>query len=116
MKYFCGSCKEVCKDDKAIQCEGACQLWFHANCQSIDDHGYDLLSTSDDKWECAECRKSALPPFKSVDAIDLFHFDFQKNLPTPKLTAGQQFYMRLLWTYLWYLFSIYQDNDGLYVA
>ena len=50
--------------------------WFHAACQAIDDH---LLSTSDDKWECTECRKSALPPFNSVDAIDIFHFDFQKT-------------------------------------
>ena len=106
MTYFCGSCKEeVYEDNKAIQCEGACQLWFHATCQAIDDREYDLLSTSDDKWECTECRKSALPPFNSVDAIDVFHFDFQKNLPTPKLTVGQQFYMRLLWTYLFGIYS-----------
>ena len=75
-KYFCGSCKEeVCEDNKAIQCEGACQLWFHADCQAIDDREYDRLSTSDDKWECIECRKSDLPTFNSVDATDVL-FDF----------------------------------------
>ena len=117
-KYYCGKCKEeVCDDDKAIQCEGSCQLWYHANCEAIDDREYSRLSTSDDKWECSMCRKSGLPTFNSLDAVDVFHFDFQRNLPTPKLTVGQQFYMRLLWTYLFaILFSIYQDNDGLYVA
>lgn len=117
-KYTCRNCKEeVCEDDKAIQCEGvcvrACQLWFHASCQAIDDHEYDLLSTSDDKWECAECKKTSLPTFNSVNAIDIFHFDFHKNLPTPKLTVGQQFYMRLLWTYL---FGIYSASTKIMTA
>ena len=84
---------------------------------------YECLSSSENNWECSTC-KTDLPAFNSVDAIDVFHFDFQKNLPTPKLTVGQ-FYCRLLWTYLfgiysastiWYLFSIYQDDDGVYVA
>ena len=47
-----------------------------------------------------------IPPFNTVNAIDVFHFDYQKNLPTPKLTAGKQFYLRLLWTY----------NFGVYCA
>lgn len=68
--------------------------------RGIDDDEYDYLSASEGKWECSGCRKVDLPPLNSVDAVDVFHFDFQKNLPTPKLTVGQQFYARLLWTYL----------------
>ena len=42
---FCRSCtEEDCKDNKAICC-------IHADCQMIDDHGYDL-STSNHNWEC----------------------------------------------------------------
>ena len=46
----------------------------------------------------------------SLDVVDVFHFDFQQNLPTPKLSVGKKFYLRLPWTYLiWNLFCIYQD-------
>ena len=58
-KYFCGNCKEeVREDDNTILCKGACQLWFHANYQAIDDCEYELLLTSNDKLECAKCGKS----------------------------------------------------------
>ena len=40
-----------------------------------------------------------------VDAVDVFNFDFMQNQATPKLTVGQQFYLRLLWTYLFGIFS-----------
>ena len=48
-----------------------------------------------------------------MDAVDVFHFDFQQNLPTPKLTVGQQFYCGLLWTYL---FGIYYASTQLTTA
>ena len=55
------------------------------------------LAASTEEWFCPNCcGDSALPPFNSVCAVDVFHFDFQKNLPTcPKFTVGKQFYMRL---------------------
>ena len=61
----------------------------------------------------APCVESGLPTFNSIDAVDVFHFDFQRNLPMPKLTVGQQFYMRLLWTYL---FGIYSASTKIMMA
>ena len=113
-EYLCGECANEVKDeDKAVYCEGACQAWFHAQCVNVNDELYAHLSDSEEKWECPLCQKSDLPPFNSVDAVDCFHFDFQQNLPTPKLTVGQQFYCRLLWTYL---FGIYSASTQLTAA
>ena len=114
MEYPCGTCsKEVKDSDKAIFCEGTCQSWFHIPCVNIDDAEYDLLTEAETKWECPACSNSDLPAFNSVDAVDVFHFDFEQNLPTPKLPVGQQFYLRLLWTYL---FGIYAASSQLTVA
>lgn len=114
MEYPCGECeKEVSDDDKAVQCKGLCQYWFHCLCVGMDDDEYQCLSSSDAKWECSRCRRSDLPAHNSVDSIDCFHFDFQKNLPTPKLSVGQQFYARLLWTYL---FGIYSASTKMMLA
>ena len=67
-----------------------------------------LLSQSEAIWECSTC-KGSLKDFSSVDAVDVYHFDFMKNLPTPKLTVGEQFYKRLLWTYLFGICSASTD-------
>lgn len=117
-RYPCGACKrEVKDDDKAVQCEGHCSAWFHCSCGlglDLTDAQYETLTESEDKWICANCRGSCTrPEFNSVDAIDVFHFDFQQNMPTPKLTVGKQFYMRLLWTYL---FGIYCASTNITCA
>ena len=62
------------------------------------------MCESEKCWECPGY-KNDLPQFNSIDAVDVFHFDFQQNLPTPKLSVSKQFHLRLLWTYL---FGIYQ--------
>ncbi len=80
-------------------------LWHHTQCAKITDADYDMLAESDSTWECSACNDGSLPALNSVDAVDVFHFDFQQNLPTPKLTVGQQFYLRLLWTYLFGVYS-----------
>ena len=111
--FPCGVCnKEVGAHDSAIQCEGECQYWYHSSCVGICESEYTELSTSDAKWECSNCN-TGLPALNSVDAVDVFHFDFQQNLPTPKLTVGQQFYLRLLWTYL---FGIYSASTNIMMA
>lgn len=79
----------------------------------MNDEQYTFLSESDERWECPECQNSGLPSFNSVEAVDCFHFDFQQNLPCPKLTVGQQFYCRLLWTYL---FGIHSGSTRLTAA
>ena len=81
MEYPCGECqKEVGEDDRAIQCKGKCQSWYHCACIGIGEDEYDHLSSSDDSWSCS-LRKNYLPSFNSVDAVDVVHFDFQKNMP-----------------------------------
>lgn len=104
--YPCRVCgEEVHDDDRALQCESECMLWFHAECANVGNEEYDSLSRSNSIWECPTCKSSGLPALNSVDAVDVFHFDFEKNLPTPKLTVGKQFYLRLLWTYLFGIYS-----------
>ena len=70
----------------------------------MDDSEYQQLCDSDASWKCTACSRG-LQPFNTVETVDVFHFDFQKNMPTPKLTVGEQFYQRLLWTYLFGVFS-----------
>ena len=41
----------------------------------------------------AQCWKSALPPFNSVDAIDMFYFEESTNT---EIDGCQQFYIQLL--------------------
>lgn len=114
IEYPCGKCgNEVRDDDRAIFCEGECRSWYHARCVDISNDEYDSLTESEGKWECSECKSCDLPVFNSVDAVDMFHLDFQQNLPTPKLTVGEQFYLRLLWTYL---FGIYCASTQLTAA
>ena len=113
--YLCGKCgSEVGDEQDGVQCESECQSWFHATCANIDHDEYERLSTSDVFWECQTCRGS-LPALNSVDAVDVFHFDFQQNLPTPKLPVGEQFYLRLLWTYLFGIFCASTRQTAAYM-
>ena len=104
-EYPCTVCAKNVRDtDSAIQCDG-CQFWCHLQCANLTIQQYEDLSESDVVWECPACIKPHLPQLNSVDAVDVFHFDFQQNFPTPKLSVGKQFYMRLLWTYLFGIYS-----------
>ena len=102
VQYLCGGCKLEAKDgDQSVQCEGP---WFHCSCGlglKLTSTQYKRLGT-EGTWMCANCcGDRSLPTFNSINAVDEFHFDFQQNMPTPKLTVSKQFYnyfMRLLWT------------------
>ena len=64
---------------------------------NTDDEYHKLyIAESEALWECSRCGNHDLPALNSVDAVDVFHFDFQQSLPTPKLTVGKQFYLRLM--------------------
>ena len=109
VQYPCGRCKHEVKDgDQAIQWEGHCSAWFNCGCGlglNLTSVQYERLSLSQEKWICGNwCGNYSLPAFNSVDAPDVYHFDFQQNMPTPKITIGKQFYLRLLWTYLFGIF------------
>jgi hypothetical protein len=101
-KFPWGFCKiEVKCGERALQCEGRCTQWFHCRCVfgfEITNAQYKKISVSEEEWHCASCTGNLHIPFNRINAIDVFHFDFQKNIPTPKLTVGKQFYLRLLWT------------------
>lgn len=113
LNYPCGHCREEVKDDEeAVFCEGECYCWFHASCAGLNTVEYCQL-TEDEIWRCTSCVEANLPAHNTKDAVDVFHFDFQKNLPTPKITVGHQFYLRLLWTYL---FGIYCASTELTAA
>ena len=77
----------------------------------LTDAQYKKLSDLQEKWIYVNyCGDYTLPAFNSVGAVDVFHFDIQKNLPTPKLTVGKQFNLRLLWTYLFGIFCALSNN------
>ena len=99
--YLCEVCgKEVLDSDMGVQCDGRCNQWFHCTCVCLTKEDYDRLSCNADAvWKCRGCSRD------SFNTIDVFHFDFEKNLPTPKLTVGEQFYQRLLWSYLFGIYS-----------
>ena len=107
-----GGCGLATRDyEKALQCEGACGKWFHCSCIFKRTTQYQNVAASPDAWVCANCcGDQTLPHFQTTSAIDVFHFDFQKNLPTPKLTVGKQFYLRLLWTYLFGIYCVSNDT------
>ncbi len=114
----CGACFREVK--QGLQCEGMCMHWFHCRCVfgiELTAVQYKKLSMSNEQWHCANCTGGydsvSSTTFNRMDAIDVFHFDFQQNLPTPKLTVGKQFYLRLLWTYL---FGIHSSSCNITTA
>lgn len=55
---YCGSCKKLVKDNcEALQCDGLCDLWFHANCVNISSSEFEIISNLEDKikWICNKC-------------------------------------------------------------
>ena len=59
------------KMDKAVECEGECQYWYHYMCMEIDNDVYDHLSVSEEPWICSTCKKYA--PFNTVNRMGVFH-------------------------------------------
>lgn len=95
-EYPCSACKlEVEDGDQAIQYEGNCASWFYCACGlgcKLTDAQYEKVTTLEEKWICANCcGDKSLPAFITVNAVDVFHFNLQQNMPGPKLTVGKQF-------------------------
>ena len=98
VEFFCERCGEEVHDHEiGIYCDGNCNQWFHSHCVGLQKDEYETLNSSDAEWKCTAC-VSSLQLFNSIHAVDVFLFDFQKNLPTSKLSVREQFYQRLLWT------------------
>ena len=90
--YKCGICAaEVEEDDNALQCENDCMMWFHISCVNITEEQYYQLAKSKTIWECSSCRDCDLPALNSVNAVDVFHFDFQQTYPPPSSVLVNNF-------------------------
>ena len=43
--------------DEALQCEGACQQWFHRYCAGVSQSHFKTLTTSDSPFVCLYCSR-----------------------------------------------------------
>ena len=92
-------------------------LWFHVECTSLpDEHFYELIE-SNPIWECQACKDPELPELNSVNAVGVFYFDFQQNLPTPKLAVEKQFYLKIAVDLpIWCIFCFCFNYNSIHVA
>ena len=80
------------------------------------EKGYATLPEDREKAQKSWNHKNRLPntssPCFSVDATDMYTFDFEQNLPLPTLTHSDGFYARQLWVYN---FGVHDcvDNTGI---
>lgn len=54
----CGSCQTLVKEDcEAFQCEGFCEIWFHANCVNVTSKEFaQILKLGvKSRWMCDKC-------------------------------------------------------------
>ena len=64
-KYPCGSCNLAVRwnDDRGgVFCEN-CEVWFHASCEGMSKHIYDIIGNCNISWICTNC---AMPNFSST--------------------------------------------------
>ncbi|WAR01729.1 hypothetical protein MAR_008287 [Mya arenaria] len=82
----CGNCQTpVTWTFKGVQCD-MCNIWFHANCQNIDDSRYDRLGNSSGVgvWKCTICENvnialNSTPSLDSLEAPNPFESLNQSN-------------------------------------
>lgn len=62
-KVTCSICIEYIEESDgrkkghdAIFCDGACQAWLHRNCAGLRREVFEVISKSDDKFFCPQCR------------------------------------------------------------
>lgn len=56
-----------------------------------------------------------LPAYCSKEGIGVYHFDFEKNLSTPKLTTSEAYYTRFLYCYSFGIYCGMEDKTVLYM-
>lgn len=70
-KDMCGICKKsVTPLDKGLKCE-YCGLWFHMQCDKMDEERYNFLSSSEKQvhWFCKFCDEKAIEVLLLVQGI-----------------------------------------------
>ena len=69
---FCGSCKrEVKEEDVSIQCDGACEIWFHKDCTGMTAGEFEILRRRNCKllWVCESCKHEVLRKKNSSEIL-----------------------------------------------
>lgn len=70
----CPKCSKAVKNtDKALQCEGDCDKWFHTACEGISDRLYKAMLDDDESaWTCSAC--SSAPQSQSQQSSLRYQF------------------------------------------
>lgn len=69
--YPCGSCGSEVKDsDAAVECDN-CSMWFHIQCQGLNDSWYQDLINRDVSfaWTCTICSEPNLSNISSIFSV-----------------------------------------------
>jgi PHD-finger len=76
----CDDCgKLVLDQDKGLQCE-ACEAWFHANCQGMNEDTYKIVGQACIHWFCKTCDKAVSKMFKSIANIKVRQDKMEQTL------------------------------------
>ena len=114
----CGTCDRLkfsieteTDDEKKLHLKQ--ELEFH---QRKAEKGYASLREDKEKAQKSWVHKKRLPiitnSLSSVDATDMYTFDFEQNLPLPTLTHSDVFYARQLWVFNFGMHDCV-DNTGI---
>jgi hypothetical protein len=76
----CGDCSNTfVTGEDWIRC-GACQKWYHKDCQDIDDAKFEVLSGDDVIWGCNHCNLGELrEAIKEMASLKKQMFGLQKD-------------------------------------
>ena len=79
-KNTCGSCEQpVTWSCKGVECD-ACFLWYHADCQKINNSMYDRLGESPSKagvWKCLDTYETQ-NPYEPLDTSNHSNISFSR--------------------------------------
>ena len=62
---ICPICERMFEEDPAVQCDGACQKWYHLSCAELQQGQFNALKTTSKKkskllWLCYTCEQDFL--------------------------------------------------------
>ncbi|KAG8295433.1 hypothetical protein J6590_080298, partial [Homalodisca vitripennis] len=70
-KYPCGTCS-VGVRYSGLKCNGPCQLWYHAGCQSISEKALKKITCTEiNHWKCVTCKKDSSTNTSKVESLPL---------------------------------------------
>lgn len=70
-KFPCGSCGRGVKN-KAVLCNGFCNLWYHTKCINMTDTDFrSICKEKENNWKCEECKYTSSPLEQNVEITNL---------------------------------------------